>query len=130
MTVTKIVIFFTTLLIAQPSLATSASFDINLTPIVDINMGEQNKNIEAITQYSNGCFEPWYSAKGIEDSKLILVHLAQYYTNLACTRAFEFKKIKFNVENLENGKYRVVDGKNGEQLGVLKVINREATLLN
>ncbi len=51
---------------------------------------------------------------------MTLYNVATYPKDAACPRVVEYNRVVFNVNNLEPGDYRIVDGDDGAVLGELK----------
>lgn len=130
MRVTQFISIMAALLISGSAAASLGDYEIVSVPIVDIEMGAEGEDLKAIAQYSNGCYEPWFSEKGVKNNKLVLVHLAQYFKDTICTRALEFKKLRFNVETLANGIYEIKDGNDGDTIGLLKKTDESAKIIS
>ncbi len=76
--------------------------------------------MRATTRLPNGCYTPLNSFKEVEGNDLTLYNVATYPKDAACPRIVEYKSVVFDVNNLEPGDYRIVDGDDGAVLGELK----------
>ena len=108
------------------SFASPKPNEVSIVPIINLELS--GSQLWATIRYQNTCLKPWLTYKYVKRRTITLYHFGEQFEHNVCTRAVQYSQVSFDMEELKDNDYTLVDGSSGNTLGLVDIRKNKAYL--